>query len=409
VIRSTLVVLTLSCLGTLFQACRDTNDSHAPSDRGGGQRSDDRGGEGGLPTLGGSDIGGQQSGGAPATDAPAGNGTGAATSGGSAGGSESSSGETQTGLGGAGQSGSGGADSDNPEDTLLSEFANQVERAESSAARALSAQGMTAEDLRIAMAGDPDRYKDILERTTAGLGTAPIGPGISEDRYLPPYDEPHLDDYFYCGPGALGLIVGGPALAVAAGECINRVCYAHDICYADFECKLEHDIGFRCLWSDSTARCDDNFFSSAYGCWRSGECGPTCLAVVGIASTARSANPFDDTCRKDIGVWDASGQPADKIVLDCGNGTQCAPPESECCPNATGPSVGNPGASNAYCRASSCSAGSSQALLSCGERCAATRVQGCAGCCEQAGVDASLCWCDIEVDECVLGCPPGTG
>ncbi len=92
-------------------------------------------------------------------------------------------------------------------------------------------------------------------------------------------DEAGLSNYrastFYCGPGA----VRGNCDRVNPGDCLNRICYAHDGCYDD----LLDEENQLCLWSDQTKDCDETFFREHGRCTENDDCGFYCQLIGAIA------------------------------------------------------------------------------------------------------------------------------
>lgn len=115
--------------------------------------------------------------------------------------------------------------------------------------------------------------------------------------------ERYEDTVGYCGPDA---VQGSDCTAWRLrqpGECLNRVCHVHDLCYDDAEvpslniASREADV---CIWSDVTATCDSDFFAGYRDCVSNGECGWSCSIVRAIASTLQELNTsvagFSDNC-----------------------------------------------------------------------------------------------------------------
>lgn len=138
-----------------------------------------------------------------------------------------------------------------------------------------------------------------------------------EVKVVPPYKT----SIRYCGPGA----VSGTDFClpyIHPGDCLNKVCYAHDLCYDDLLSQSEE--GRICAWSEETTGCDIDFLIGFVGCSLEEKCGFGCYLIAAIAQgliTAEEAYTYGSGC-----LIDERGSCCDGSVSsspDGGTGLDC--------------------------------------------------------------------------------------
>ncbi|OGL65810.1 hypothetical protein A3B21_01095 [Candidatus Uhrbacteria bacterium RIFCSPLOWO2_01_FULL_47_24] len=155
---------------------------------------------------------------------------------------------------------------------------------------ALEAEGHPVEP---ALWNDADAYERLMTAMVADLGCTPADNSqrAGSRRYgaepstcilvtdFSDYQPQTFPDALYCGPGARS----GTGCAWYwrdPGDCMNRVCYEHDKCYADYAAVY----GPLCMWSDDTEDCDDILHADAALCLVRGMCGFQCMLVNSVAN-----------------------------------------------------------------------------------------------------------------------------
>lgn len=129
---------------------------------------------------------------------------------------------------------------------------------------------------------DEERFSELLDRMVAALDCVPessrrAGPSSCEVvTNLAAYDSMT----FYCGRGARRGI-GCPRRRTYPGDCLNQVCYRHDLCYDAF---LDASDGPICIWSSDTEDCDRVFHADAAVCIAQRQCGFWCMVMATIAA-----------------------------------------------------------------------------------------------------------------------------
>ena len=101
----------------------------------------------------------------------------------------------------------------------------------------------------------------------------------------------------FCGDGNFTMPEG------LAGDCLNRVCHDHDLCYYN-QCeagcikKVDGSGVLGCTWTPVRKPCDDTFHNEFVQCYGSGylSCGFSCVFTDFIATTIQTLQTDNSTC-----------------------------------------------------------------------------------------------------------------
>lgn len=176
-------------------------------------------------------------------------------------------------------------------------------------------------EVRSGLWEDEERFTRLVEAMTDSLGCSlnsasyqalRTEASCTQVKVSPPYNT----SIRYCGPGAV--LGTGFCERAHPGDCLNTVCYNHDLCYDEMLAKVGAD-GI-CGWSEETAGCDYTFFAGLADCIADLKCGFSCFLIGMIASglvdTEEEHNQDDDGCQ----IYETdSGNSPEKIVFTSPN------------------------------------------------------------------------------------------